>query len=223
MKGRISEVFDSVQGEGIYVGERQIFVRFFGCNLRCKYCDTSLNDFTEYEPGELFEKIRLYGEGFHSVSFTGGEPLLQKSFLKEVLQLTKKTGLVNYLETNGTLPESLEEVIDDVDIIAMDLKLPSSTGMDDHWDAHRRFLNIASRKAVFLKAVICGSTSEADLRQGIGLISRANHPPILVMQPNSFEENNQLEEKLEKFRDICREENVIYCVISQMHKAVGIK
>src|SRR3990167_3151859 len=103
MTGKIAEVFDSIQGEGLYLGEKQIFVRFFGCNLSCKFCDTKSDRFTEYEPEELFEEIKLYHNSFHSISFTGGEPLLQNDCLKEVLKLTSGHGYKNYLETNGTL------------------------------------------------------------------------------------------------------------------------
>ncbi|MBP7836242.1 MAG: 7-carboxy-7-deazaguanine synthase QueE, partial [Candidatus Omnitrophica bacterium] len=60
MKGKIAEVFDSVQGEGLYLGEKQIFVRFYGCNLGCRFCDTKLQSFMEYEPEELFQELKLY-------------------------------------------------------------------------------------------------------------------------------------------------------------------
>ena len=146
MKGKISEIFDSIQGEGLYLGERQIFVRFFGCNLGCKFCDTKPGRFIEYEPQELLEEIKLYPKDCHSISFTGGEPLVQKDFLKEVLGLTKKQGYINYLETNGTLSDALNEVIEYLDIVAMDLKLPSSTGLEYFWEAHSKFLKIASAK-----------------------------------------------------------------------------
>jgi len=126
-KGKIAEVFNSVQGEGLYFGEEQIFVRFFGCNLKCKFCDTRLDRFTEYEPQELLEEIKLYQDNHRTVSFTGGEPLLQKYFLREILKLTRDEGYKNYLETNGILHSALEDVIDYVDTVAMDLKLPSST------------------------------------------------------------------------------------------------
>ena len=148
MKGRIAEVFDSIQGEGLYLGEKQIFVRFYGCNLECRFCDTKLKSFMEYEPEELFRELKLYQDKYHSVSFTGGEPLLQKDFLKEMLKMTRKDNFRNYLETNGVLYEELEDVIDYVDIVAMDLKLPSSTGLGDFWDEHRLFLKIASQREV---------------------------------------------------------------------------
>ncbi|MFA5144566.1 MAG: 7-carboxy-7-deazaguanine synthase QueE [Candidatus Omnitrophota bacterium] len=223
MKGKIAEIFDSVQGEGLYLGEKQIFVRFFGCNLSCKFCDTKLNCFTEYSPEQLFEKIRLYQNGFHSVSFTGGEPLMQKDYLKEVLKLTSAHGYKNYLETNGTLAEELAEVIDYLDIVAMDLKLPTSTGMGELWSSHQRFLKTASRKEVFLKAIICGSTQEQDLRKALALVKEVNKAAILVLQPNSYEDNGSLTEKLRSFKDICVKEEVLTCVISQIHKIAGIK
>lgn len=224
MKGRISEVFDSVQGEGIYVGEKQLFVRFFGCNLNaCKFCDTKPFSFMEYEPEKLFEELKLYEDEYHSISFTGGEPLLQKDFLKEVLKLTKRCGLRNYLETNGTLPDALREIIDYVDIVAMDLKLPSSTGLCSFWNKHREFLEVASGKEVFLKTVICQSTTEEDLVEALKLIKEINKFAILVLQPNSSEDINLLKEKLANFKDICMKDNIITCVIPQMHKVVEVK
>lgn len=224
MKGKIAEVFDSVQGEGIYLGEKQIFVRFFGCNLNaCKFCDTRLDTFMEYESQELLEELKLYRDDYHSISFTGGEPLLQKDFLREILRLTKDVGYKNYLETNGTLPGELGEVIDYLDIIAMDLKLPSSAYMGNLWSMHRRFLKIASKKEVFLKTVICKSTKEEDLNDALELIQEVNSALILVLQPNSYEDDEELKQKLEKFKEIVMERNITTCIIPQMHKVIGIK
>lgn len=223
VKGKISEIFDSVQGEGIYLGEKQIFVRFFGCNLSCVFCDTKLNRFTEYEPQELFQELKLYRDEYHSVSFTGGEPLLQKDFLKEILKLTASGGYKNYLETNGTLPGELEDVIDYLHVVAMDLKFPSSTQMGKVWGMHRKFLKIASKKEVFLKAIICGSTTEEDLREALALIKEIHSSGILVLQPNNQEDYAQLKSKLYNFKDICAKENITVCVIPQIHKIVGVK
>jgi len=223
MKAKISEIFESIQGEGLYYGERQIFVRFFGCNLSCRFCDTKLSSFQEYEPQDLFKALSRYRARYHSISFTGGEPLLQKDFLKEILRTNSLQGRKNYLETNGTLPDELAELIQCVDIVAMDIKLPSSAGVENLWDLHRRFLEIASRKEVFLKAVICVDTKEEDIRESILLIRKANKAAILVLQPNSYDDQRRIFAKLENFREICRREKVTACVIPQLHKVAGIK
>lgn len=212
-----------MQGEGIYLGERQLFVRFFGCNLSCRYCDTKLHRFMEYEPSELFEEIKLYQEGLHSVSFTGGEPLLQAEFLAEIMQLTNKGGFKNYLETNGTLVGELEKVIDYVDIVAMDIKLPGSTGMGHFWGLHRKFLKISSRKEIFVKMVVCNSTSYEDLIRALILVKEINPAATLVLQPNSYEKSAALDNKIEDFSNICRDNDMTACIIPQMHKSIGIK
>ena len=223
MKGKISEIFESIQGEGIYAGEKQIFIRLFGCNLSCAFCDTKPYHFVEYEPGELLSQLKRYRNKYHSLSFTGGEPLLQKDFLKEAMRLTKKSGFLNYLETNGTLPSALEEVREYVDIVAMDLKFPSSTSISSYWDEHRLFLEASRGKEVFLKAVICESTEEGDLMRALGLLRESNSNAVLVLQPNSYEDKTSLREKVERFRDICVNENIPSCVIPQIHKSIGVR
>ena len=223
MKGKINDIFESVQGEGIYLGEEQLFVRFFGCNLGCKFCDTQINNFREYEPQQLLQGLEGYKSTCQAVSFTGGEPLLQKDFLKEVMSLTKKAGYRNYLETNGILHRELEDVIALVDIIAMDVKLPSSTGQRGFWQEHRAFLKIASRKEIFLKAVICQSTEEKDLRLALDLIKEINSALILVLQPNSFDDDGHLREKMHNFKEICSQEGIQSCIIPQMHKILYLK
>ncbi|MBM3244894.1 MAG: 7-carboxy-7-deazaguanine synthase QueE [Candidatus Omnitrophica bacterium] len=223
MTGRISEVFDSVQGEGIFLGEKQLFVRFHGCNLNCSFCDTKQDNFKEYQAHELLEEIKSYHDDYHSISFTGGEPLLQKDFLKELLFYTSCYGFKNYLETNGTLVDELEEVIDLVDFVAMDLKFPTSICQDKPlWQEHHDFLKVASRKQVFLKSVICRSTKVEDLEISLDLIKKINKAAILVLQPNYYEEDI-LTDKLEKFKKICLNNQVAACVIPQMHKVVGVK
>lgn len=223
MKGKISEVFPSIQGEGLYLGVAQLFVRFYGCNLQCRFCDTNPDAFLEYEPQELFEEISLYGKRFHSISFTGGEPLLQAGFLKEILKITSKEGYKNYLETNGTLPEALGEVIRYVDVVAMDVKLPSSTEAGEFWQKHEDFLRAALKKELFVKAVINNSTTQGDIARVAELFQKTGSPSILVLQPDSNEEPQALEEKLGSFKDFFRHQKVTACVIPQVHKIVGVR
>ncbi|MCX5712914.1 MAG: 7-carboxy-7-deazaguanine synthase QueE [Candidatus Omnitrophica bacterium] len=220
IKGKITEIFDSVQGEGLYLGEKQIFVRLHGCNMKCRFCDTRTTRFMEYHPDELLKELKMYEDEYHSVSFTGGEPLMQKDFLRSALELTSKAGYKNYLETNGTLPDALKEVIGYVDIVAMDLKFPSSTGAAAYWQSHAHFLAIAAQKEVFLKVVICNDTTDIDLRLGLELIKSAHCSGMLILQPNYFEDSLELRQKIEWYRDMCLDNNITACVIPQMQKVM---
>ena len=84
-KVKIKEIFASIQGEGPYVGYKQLFVRFCNCNLKCNYCDTEFMDGKDYNPCELADEVNKFSD-VHSVSLTGGEPLLQIEFLKDFLK-----------------------------------------------------------------------------------------------------------------------------------------
>lgn len=223
MKGKISEIFASFQGEGIYLGAKQLFVRFFDCNLSCKFCDTKLKNYKEIEAVELFKEIKGYHEIFHSIAFTGGEPLLQKDFLKEILKLTHQAGMKNYLETNGILVEALREVIKDLDIIAMDIKLPSSTGMKDYLKEHREFLEIGREKDIFVKMVICNSTQAVEVEEALKLVASLNRDIPVVLQPNFFELGTQLMQKSDDFQRIARNYLSSCRVIPQMHKLNNVK
>jgi organic radical activating enzyme len=101
--------------------------------------------------------------------------------------------------------------------------LPTSTGLGDFWDAHRRFLRISSQKEVFIKAVINQSTQVQDLRKSIEIIKEVNPGCVLVLQPDANEEYESLKGKIEFFREICDKENIVTCVIPQLHKIVGVK
>jgi len=224
MKARIAEVFQSVQGEGVYLGERQIFIRFYGCNLNhCRFCDTQLYSFEEYEASDLFRYLKSGFKGIDSISLTGGEPLVQRYFLKEFLPLIKQEGFKTYLETNATLPGALRYIIDYIDIIAMDFKLPSSTGLRDFWQEHRRFLRIASQREVFIKAVICNTTKLEDLKKALQLLSDFNREIPLILQPNSFEMDTLLMNKIQEFQRFSLGFISDVRVIPQMHRLVGVK
>jgi len=221
MKGKIAEVFKSIQGEGLYQGVGQVFVRFFGCNLKCKFCDTKLDCYKKKTASELLDEINTFGD-YHSLSITGGEPLLQIDFLKDLLKLIKKRKQKVYLETNGTLPENLEKVIDYTDIIAMDFKLPSSTGLEPYWDEHQEFLMIAHGKKTFIKAVINTTTMVEDIYKAIEIIKGAAKKTTLVLQPQNPLEI-MVKAKLEGFEQLCRDEGLEVKVIPQIHKRLGLK
>lgn len=232
MKAEITEIFSSIQGEGIFLGAKQIFVRFKRCNLNCIYCDTPARDAMakEYTAIELMSEIKFLelSRGLHhSVSFTGGEPLLYSDFLKAFLPNLKKRRFVAYLETNGTLPGELAKIIDDVDIVAMDFKLPSSTGERAFWKEHRDFLGLASRKKVFVKAIITVDTSKGDIIRAVRLVKEFRKNIPLVLQPATPLRASDKEvdrKKLLDFLEIGSKNRLDHIrVISQVHKLLNVK
>lgn len=201
LQRNVIEIFSSIQGEGKYVGCRQVFVRFAGCNLACRYCDT------ENAPGQhpvcqvethagsrAFREVqnplslaqaaeeinRLLREVPHqAVSFTGGEPLLQADFIHALRPLVAAPF---FLETNGTCTQQLAAIIDDVDIISMDIKLPSALPRPV-WEAHRSFLRIARAKDLYLKMVLSAETREEEFLAGVRLIREEAPDALLILQP----------------------------------------
>jgi len=190
VKADITEIFSSVQGEGIFLGVKQAFVRFADCNLDCLFCDERrLLLPKEYSPIELMKEVRSLEESsgpHHSVSLTGGEPLLYWDFLRAFLKILRRSRtLRSYLETNGTLPHELSKVIELVDIIAMDIKLPSSTCAKPFWGEHAEFLKIASKKKVFVKVVVTEDTVDEDVKKAINIVRRLNKNIPFILQPAS--------------------------------------
>lgn len=231
LKAQIAEIFSSVQGEGIFVGARQIFVRFKRCNMACEFCDTPDDTAVkEYTAAALMNEVKTIDESngpHHSISLTGGEPLMHAEFLKSFLPLLKKSGFKSYLETNGTLPNELENVIDLIDIVAMDFKLPSSTGERAYWKEHLEFLKIAARKKVFVKSVVTTDTKKEDVEEAVKLIRGVNKKIPFIMQPATPVKNFDKmpgENRLLEFLDIALKNEVENSrIIPQMHKILGVK
>jgi len=184
--GRILEVFRSRQGEGLCVGDEQIFVRFGGCNLVCDYCDTPesipVRSGIEAERNDVLSLVqKLDGGACLPVTLTGGEPLLQVRFLKTMIPALRRLGHAIYLETNGALPQALAEVVDGCDWIAMDLKPPSAVRRD-LWEAHQWFLETGAKK-IFVKMVLTARTTDAEVKRAVDLISGVRPQTPLVLQP----------------------------------------
>ena len=186
MKTKINEIFSSIQGEGPVVGYKQLFIRFCGCNLHCEYCDTEFQTGIEYTPTELFEKINSEYDlsTFHSISLTGGEPLLHCEFLQEFLPLLKNKTKI-YLDTNATLSENLQKVKNLIDIISADIKLPTSTGFDS-FDLHRKFFANCNGIETFAKIVFDKNITEEEIITCSNMGKEYNIE--LVLQPKMVED-----------------------------------
>lgn len=231
IKARITEIFSSIQGEGIFLGAKQIFIRFKECNLDCDFCDERKDlEPKEYTAHELVSEIKyldLAQGPHHSVSLTGGEPLLYAGFLDTFLPNLKKNRFKTYLETNGTLPDELAKVIRQIDIISMDFKLPSATLERPFWKEHLRFLKIASGKKVFVKVVVTPQTDAADVKKAVGLIRKIDRSIPFIIQPATpvGPEDGEVEKSaLWRFVEMGTSkklENVR--VIPQVHKILNVK
>ncbi|HOF89701.1 MAG TPA: 7-carboxy-7-deazaguanine synthase QueE [Armatimonadota bacterium] len=162
----LHEIFSGIQGEGVLVGVRQLFVRFHGCQLACAYCDTPASRrafpavcLVENAPGareftalsnpldvaDVLDLIRALSGGYphHSVAVTGGEPLLHGDALNALLPALHREGIATYLETNGALADALRRLDEPPTHLAMDIKLPGATGGPALWDDHAAFLDAA--------------------------------------------------------------------------------
>lgn len=228
-RAKIFEVFQSIQGEGPYAGLPQVFVRFFECHMHCSWCDTpdSIGDgkrkFKEYTTAQLLKEVKRLAKGCHSVSLTGGEPLLQADFIKEFLPLLKKLKLPVYLESSGVLYKELKKIIDQVDIVSMDFKLPSSTKCREFWKEHAEFLKIAVRRDCFIKAVITSDTKEEDIRKSIELIKTIDAHLPFILQPNYFEMGNGVIGKCREFQNYCLKYIPNVRILPQLHKFMKLR
>lgn len=216
---RIKEIFSSIQGEGPFVGYKQLFIRLCGCNLNCSYCDTDYDAINskEYTIDELIE-ICSRNSDCHSVSLTGGEPLLHTDFIKTI---SSDCQLPIYLETNGTLPDKLEEIIDLITYISADIKLPSATGLEPLWEKHEEFFKIASQKNLFAKVVFDNNINDFEIHKISHLCKKYDIELILqpMMRGNSPSINSDF---MQSVLDKCLKIHKNTRLIPQVHKFINV-
>ena len=205
---RISEIFFSLQGEGLEIGLPTVFVRLFACDLRCNWCDTMYavegRDFRDHSISEVLNEIQKHG--CKRVCITGGEPLIQ---IKEVEELANHLIKDNYtilLETSGhKMPPPI--LWTENSTISMDCKCPSSS-MHDRMDFD---LFVKLRAKDQLKFVI---QDEIDYEYARGILNRYNIKANIIFQPTHGSElgwitKKVIDDKLEHIR-----------VLPQLHKII---
>lgn len=223
LEAEISEIFESIQGEGILVGVRQLFIRFRRCNLSCSYCDTTttpdchdrVNNAVLRNPVSA-EYVLGVIEGMtkiHSVSLTGGEPLLYADFIKQL-----KSPVPLYLESNMTLPDAARKVRNNVGFVAGDFKLSSAV---KDWEGIRektietfKVLRNTRKRLTFAKIVVPEKFSSDEvlwISEQIG-----NYVCSIVLQPvfgaKNLKELMELQKRIE--HDVR--------IIPQVHKYLGV-
>lgn len=232
MKAPIIEIFSSFQGEGVLIGQRQIFVRFAGCNLNCAYCDTknsiSKKEGTLMTPEEVVSKIEsILTPDCHTISFTGGEPSLYPEFINEV---SKLTNLDIMLETNGTLPANIG-LIDNLDIVSLDIKLKEQFDGDFKEDIFLneiKSLNLLIEKSinVYCKVVILPCLKIKSFEEVIEKIDNEiidkNNVQFIIQPSSPLNEWNNLSNCLFEFSEVVGKYFEV-STIPQIHKILNIE
>lgn len=223
-KVRVKEVFTSIQGEGPYVGVKQLFIRFCNCNLKCNYCDTEFSsdsDYEEFSPQGLADKIKEFDlKTIHSISLTGGEPLLSVGFLKSFLPLAASNKI--YLETNATLADKMLEIKPFIDIVSADIKLESATGIKNSYLFHEKFFEQCKGIETFAKIVFNNNITDCEIESCSSLGKKFGIE--LILQPEMVNDKMAVSSDfaaqiLDKF--LCKYEKVR--LIPQVHKFLNVR
>jgi len=214
---RISEIFHSIQGEGLLAGVPSIFIRTSGCNLRCDWCDTPYASWKPEGPemsvSEILKKISVWN--CNHVVLTGGEPMIAPD-LAELAGALKKQIKHITIETAGTiLPNGIT-----CDLASLSPKLSNSTPSperDPAWakkhEATRLQPEVISewiQKYPFqLKFVV---STESDLAEIKNLLSRL--PPVpsdrILLMPEGIDAQS-LASRSSWLVEICKREGFRFC------------
>jgi organic radical activating enzyme len=242
----VSEIFASFQGEGSRAGQRHLFVRFAGCNIRCVWCDTPDSlvkvptcrvDYPSGHSEVLTNPIALgqlaaivarclrEDPSLAMIAITGGEPMVQGVFLASWLAASPPA-LPCLLETNAMLTASLAAVLPGISVVSADVKLPSNTGEVELWDRHRAFLEACRGTEVYVKMPVDADTDPGEVTRAATLVAEAAPGAILFVQPVSDPVTNRWRIDMQKLGELAALASVAVRdtrVLPQIHKLVGVR
>ena len=215
-----------------------MFIRFSGCHLKCRWCDTKyalpLDSGTDYQIDEIKDLIIKELQPFtYKVNFTGGEPLLQTEAVIELADFVKKqTNVETYLESSCFDSELFSKVLPYIDICKIEFKTDDSKVVQDE-EYDNLILNeikclelaVESNKATYIKIVVTNSTNLESFKNLVYNISEKIKPSDilgLIIQP-SFGIDQPTVNKLLDTYDIVQPMFPEVRIIPQLHKEIGAK
>ena len=162
---KVSEIFTSFQGEGPYVGTPATFLRLYGCNLECEWCDTDISTYEILSVDDVAEIIHTQMEFNNIKTFiiTGGEPTLQMEEIKRLIKELPEDIKIQ-METNGSLFEYIPEI---------------EYVISPKQDKEKVFENYYNYENTFFKFVI---TSQEDIDEVISLKEKYNYDKAIWLQ-----------------------------------------
>ncbi|GAB4155630.1 MAG: 7-carboxy-7-deazaguanine synthase QueE [Planctomycetota bacterium] len=201
--GNVHSVFASIQGEGPKVGELHLFVRLYGCDVGCEYCDTPdalgpvkdaivsypACDIRQKNPmstQQLADICRKFANEnpLQGIAVTGGEPLLQAEYVRDFLRDLGRPRPPVILETSGLHPDNLDIVAGEISAVSADFKLASTRVAGADEAKTLCFLAKASeRLTTWVKLPIDYNVSPAEIRRVVSLISSTVPKCEIVLQP----------------------------------------
>ena len=165
IKIKVSEIFTSFQGEGPYVGTPATFLRLYGCNLNCQWCDTDISTYEMLSVDDVAEILMTQME-FNNINLlviTGGEPTLQMEEIKRLIKELPEDIKIQ-LETNGSIFEYLPEI---------------EYVISPKEDKEKVFENYHKYDNVFFKFVI---TSKEDIDEVIAIKNKYGYDKTIWLQ-----------------------------------------
>ena len=165
IKIKVSEIFTSFQGEGPYIGTPATFLRLYGCNLNCEWCDTDISTYEMLSVDDVAEILMTQME-FNNINLlviTGGEPTLQMEEIKRLIKELPEDIKIQ-LETNGSIFEYLPEI---------------EYVISPKEDKEKVFENYYKYENVFFKFVI---TCEEDIDEVISIKNKYGYDKTIWLQ-----------------------------------------
>ena len=162
---KVSEIFTSFQGEGPYIGTPATFLRLYGCNLNCQWCDTDISTYEMLSVDDVAEILMTQME-FNNINLlviTGGEPTLQMEEIKRLIKELPEDIKIQ-LETNGSIFEYLPEI---------------EYVISPKEDKEKVFENYHKYDNIFFKFVI---TSKEDIDEVIAIKNKYGYDKTIWLQ-----------------------------------------
>jgi len=215
----ISELFYSVQGEGLLAGVPSVFVRTSGCNLRCRWCDTP---YASSEPEgeqqtveEIVARVREYPA--RHVVLTGGEPMLAKG-IEDLAGMLKEAGYHITIETAGTIePDGIA-----CDLASLSPKLADSTpdaeqfgeGWSKRHEESRIQQEVLNAWAVAyscqFKFVVSDSGDMEEIEKILEAVTPRPEPGRVLLMPEGTD-SATLQERSQIVAELCKETGYRFC------------